>query len=213
MVAAADRPLIDVLLLRVPGIKLQPVGSKFLTDGEARAHPAAADVVVHGHELIFLQTGFKFVVGRRSCETGCERRLAGLDQLDRATDFLGAVGRRQDLVIVLFAAKAAAKQALVHVDLNLLRLPTQHFRQIGGQGHAREGCALRSAVDVPGTVDELHRCIERLHRRVAHHVGGVLHFQDLLGSRESFVDITFEHPIGAGRGVLGRLRKFREQVV
>ena len=36
MVAAADRPLIDVLLLGVPGIELQPVGPVFLTDGEAR---------------------------------------------------------------------------------------------------------------------------------------------------------------------------------
>ena len=84
--------------------------------------------MVHGDKLAFLQAGLKFVVGRRSRETGCERRLAGLDQLDRAADFLSAVRRRKDLVVVLFAPEAAAEQALVNVDLNVLRLLTQHFR-------------------------------------------------------------------------------------
>ena len=73
------------------------------------AHPTTADVVVHGDKLAVLQTGLKFVIGRRARETGGERRLAGLDQLDGPADFLGAVRRRQDFVIVLLAAEAAAK--------------------------------------------------------------------------------------------------------
>jgi len=101
VVAAADRPLINVFFLGVPGVELQPVGPIFLTDGEARTHPTAADVVIHGHKLTVLQTGLELVVGRRAGEAGCERRLASLDQLDRATSFLGAVRRRKDLVVIL----------------------------------------------------------------------------------------------------------------
>jgi hypothetical protein len=106
MVASADRPLIDVLL-GVPGIKLQPVGSIFLPYGETRAHPPAADVVIHSHKFAVLQTGLKLVVARRPRETRRARRLAGLDQLDRATDFLGAVRRDWSDVVTRHSYGAA----------------------------------------------------------------------------------------------------------
>src|SRR5215475_11381892 len=112
MIASADRPLIDVLFLGVPGINLQPVSAIFLADRETRPHPAAADVVIHGHKLAILETRLKLMVARRARETRCERRFARLNELHRATDFLGAVRRRQDLVVVLLAAEAAAEQIL-----------------------------------------------------------------------------------------------------
>ena len=77
MVAAADRPLIDIFFFGVPGVELQPVGPVFLTDGEARAHPTTADVVIHGYKLAVFQTSLKFVIGRRARETGRKRRTRG----------------------------------------------------------------------------------------------------------------------------------------
>jgi hypothetical protein len=50
VIAAADRPLIDVLLVGVPGIELRPIGAELLADREARPHPAAAAVVIHRGE-------------------------------------------------------------------------------------------------------------------------------------------------------------------
>src|SRR5215831_15118665 len=100
MVTAADRPLIDVLLLCIPGIELQPVAAKRFPHGEAGTHPTTTDVLVHGDELAIFQAGFQLVIGWGSREARCESRLSGLDQLDWASDLLGAVGRRKDFVVV-----------------------------------------------------------------------------------------------------------------
>src|SRR5215471_5398905 len=102
--------MVDVLLFCIPRIELQPVAAELLAHREPGAHPAAADVLVHGDELTIFQTGFHLVIGWRARETRCERRLACLDQLDRTPDLLGAVGRREDFVVVLLAAETAANQ-------------------------------------------------------------------------------------------------------
>ena len=78
------------------------------------------DVVKPCNEVAIFQAGFQLVISRRSREASSERRLSGLDQLDWTSDLLSAVGRRQDFVVVLLAAEAAADQTFMHEDLEIL---------------------------------------------------------------------------------------------
>ena len=212
MVAATDGPLVDVALGAVHRVELQPVAPVLLADEEARAHPAADDVVVHGRQLAALQAGAQLVVGRRAREAGGEVRLARLDKLHRSTRLLRAVGRGEDLVVVLLAPEAAPDQVLVHVYFQVLGLLLEHLREVPGQGHPSERGALRSDIDMPLAVDLLHRGVERLHGRVADHVRGVLHLKNLVRLAEGLVDVALEHPGRAGRRVPRELLVLAQQV-
>jgi hypothetical protein len=168
--------------------------------------------VIHRGELAVLQPGLEPVIGRRAREAGGEGGFASLDQLDRPSNLLHAAGCRQDLVVVLLAAEAAAEHVFVHIDFDVLWLLVEQLDEVGGKRHAGKRGALGAGMDVPGAVHELDRRVERLHRGVAHHVGGVLHLQHLLGPGEPLVDVALQHPVGAGLTVASQLRELLEDV-
>ena len=138
VVAAADRPLVDVAARAVVRIQLEPVAPVRLADGKPWTHVAAHDVVLHGGEGAALDGAAQLVQRRRPREAGREGRLAGLDQLDRPCNLVGAVGCGENLVVVLFPAEAAAQHALMHDHLDLLRRLAEEVRKVGGKGHPGE---------------------------------------------------------------------------
>ena len=190
---------------------MQPVGAIFFADAETRAHPAADDVLIHRGEFAILDAGLDLVIRRRAREAGGEIGFARMDELHRTAGFLDAPGRRQNVVVILLAAEAAAHQILVHEHLQLFGFLLQYRRQITGQRHARERGALRADVNMPFAVGELHRGIERLHGGVADHVGGVFHLQHLVGFIEPGIDIAFQHPGRACFFVPGQFFVFIQQ--
>ena len=113
--------------------------------------------------------------------------------------------------VVLLAAEAAAENRLVHHHLDLFRRLVQHVREVAGESHAREGGALGAGVHVPGSVRFVDGGVERLHRRMNHHVGGVFRFQGLVGVGDGGVGVAYHDPRRASVRVVGERLVFVHQ--
>ena len=211
VVAAADGPLVDVAARTVVGVELQPVGTEFLADRKARSHVAAHDVVRHRVEGALPEAGAQAMQRRRARERGGEVRLAGLDEFHRPPHGAARISGGEDLVIVLLAAETAAEDRLMHDHVDLFRRLAEHVREVARESHARERRALRAGVDVPAPVRLPDRGVERLHRGVHDHVGGVFRLDGLPGLREGRVGVAHQDPRRAGFGVVGQRLVFVHQ--
>ena len=180
---------------------MQPVGAVFFADRESVAHPAGNDVVVDRGELTVFQTGAHAVVGRSAGKAGGEIGFAGLNQLDRTADIMGAIRSSQNFIKVLLAAETAADQMLVNVDLGF---DLHDLGQVGRQSHAGKRLALVAGVDVAFVTHKLRGRVQRFHGGVNHHFCRVFHVQHLVGCLKAFDHIAFKHPVGALAFVLGQ---------